>query len=58
MILKSDFYELAQMSDQDEAQRLETLLTQIGALTMHAGSTHALVKVEVLMAAMRVHGQE
>ena len=46
------------MSDQDEAQRLETLLTQIGALTMHAGSTHALVKVEVLMAAMRVHGQE
>ena len=58
VILQRDFYELVQKSESDDLQKLDTLLNQIGAMTMHAGSPITLIKVEVLMAAMRVHGQD
>ena len=45
-----------------EASKLENLLTKIGALVTYGGNegtgTHEAIRLEVLMAAMRIHGYE
>ena len=45
-----------------EASKLENLLTKIGAFVTYGGNegtgSHEAIRLEVLMAAMRIHGYE
>ena len=44
------------VDDPKVAQSLEALLAQIGALALHEDSYTELIKLEVLLSALRVHG--